>query len=194
MTEKTTYFGKDTTKFSHELCHILDEVAHRCPSVSRLRQFSSDIVGPVDSLAGPELGFGLVAETSPDSLPLNLFWGWILWWSAKWGAHNLYVVLLKFLAVVPVEVNLIPEETFWLCTETLFKKVYVHREIQCLIVGLPTVMVDERVAVDDAEPIFAPNSTFAFALPRTIGRTCGWWMLTILFGHVRTPWRSMYSC
>lgn len=38
---KTTYFGKDTTMFSHELCQILDEVAHRCPAVSRVHQLRS---------------------------------------------------------------------------------------------------------------------------------------------------------
>ena len=62
MTYPDIYFDKDKTKFSHELCQILDEVTHGGPAPCCLWKSRPYVVGPVDSLSGAELGFGLVSE------------------------------------------------------------------------------------------------------------------------------------
>ena len=67
MTYPDIYFDKDKTKFSHELCQILDEVTHGGPAPCCLWKSRPYVVGPVDSLSGAELGFGLVSEGDPDS-------------------------------------------------------------------------------------------------------------------------------
>ena len=86
MEHSGTYFSKDKTKFSHELCQILDEVTHGGPAPCCLWKSRPYVVGPVDSLSGAELGFGLVSEGDPDPFPLKLFLGRILRWPSQLSA------------------------------------------------------------------------------------------------------------
>ena len=50
MTYSRPNFDKDKTKFSHELCQILDEVTHGCPALRRLGKPCSDVVGSVHGI------------------------------------------------------------------------------------------------------------------------------------------------
>ena len=47
MTYLDIYFDKDKTKFSHELCQILDEVTHGGPAPDCLWKLRPYVVGPV---------------------------------------------------------------------------------------------------------------------------------------------------
>src|SRR5699024_11718246 len=47
------------------------------------------------------------------------------------------------------------------------------------LVGIPRQQIQKAYPLTRLTDSLAPNSTRAFVLPRTIGRTCGWLMLTI---------------
>lgn len=151
MTYKVTYFDKDTTKFSHELCQIPDEVAHGRPAFGSLRKPRPYVVGSVYPLPGTELGFGLVSEGDSDSFTLEQFGCRILGRTSPRTPHYLDPLFLEGFPVVPVEVYLVSEGSVWLAAEPFLKLGYMDRKVGSLVVRFPAVMADVREAIHDAD-------------------------------------------
>ena len=164
MTYPDIYFDKDKTKFSHELCQILDEVTHGGPAPCCLWKSRPYVVGPVDSLSGAELGFGLVSEGDPDSFPLKLFLGRILRWPSQLSAHYFDSFFLEDFPVVPVEIDFVSEEPLRLGAEPLLVLLYMDCKVGGLVVGIPAVVVNERVAAYYADTDFSPELDLGLGL------------------------------
>lgn len=106
MEHSGTYFSKDKTKFSHELCQILDEVAHGRPTSSRLGKPCPYAVRSVNPLPGPELGFRLVSESDSDPFASELLFGGILRRTAQRASHYLDSLSLEYLSVCPIKIGI----------------------------------------------------------------------------------------
>lgn len=117
MTYPDIYFDKDKTKFSHELCQILDEVTHGGPALGCLWKSRPYVIGSVGPLSDAELGFGLVSEGDTDSFPVKLFLGRILRWPSQLPAHYFDPFFLEDFPVVLVEIDLVTEESLRLRAE-----------------------------------------------------------------------------
>ena len=110
MRHETAYFSKDTTKLRQKLCQVLDKVAHSRPAFRGVRELCPYVVCPVCPLGCPELDLGLVSERDSDPLPLPLLGCGVLRRAAEGSTHDLNLLFLEYLAVVPAEVYLVPEE------------------------------------------------------------------------------------
>ena len=152
MEHSGTYFSKDKTKFSHELCQILDEVAHGRPTSSRLGKPCPYVVRSVNPLPGPELGFRLVSESDSDPFASELLFGGILRRTAQRASHYLDSLSLEYLSVCPIKIDFVPEEPLRLAAEPLLILVYMYCQVGSLVICIPAVMVDEGVAVHYADP------------------------------------------
>ena len=164
MSQQRPYFDKDTTKFSHELCQILYEVAHCSPALGCLWQLGSDVVCPVGSLGGSELALGLIPEAGPDPFSFKLLGVWVLWRSAKLWPHYLNLFVFKGSAVVSIEVDLVPEESLRLASEPFLEKGEMYTEVGAFVVGFPTVVIDEGVSADDAHTNLCAELDLGFCL------------------------------
>lgn len=130
MTYKVTYFDKDTTKFSHELYQIPDEVALGRPAFGSLRKPRPYVVVSVYPLPGAELDFGLVSERDSNSFTLEQFGCRILGRTSQRTLHYLDPLFLEGFPVVPVEVYLVSEESVWLAAEPFLKLGYMDRKVE----------------------------------------------------------------
>ena len=157
MTYPDIYFDKDKTKFSHELCQILDEVTHGGPALGCLWKSRPYVIGSVGPLSDAELGFGLVSEGDTDSFPVKLFLGRILRWPSQLPAHYFDPFFLEDFPVVLVEIDLVTEESLRFRAESFLVLLYMDCKVGGFVVGIPAVMVNERVAAYYADTDFSPE-------------------------------------
>ena len=129
MDYPTQYFDQDKTKFSHELCQILDEVAHGGPALGCFRKFRPDVIRPADQLSGSELAFRLIAEGDSDAFMLELFRGGILWRPSQWSSHYLDSFFLEDLPVILVKVDFVTEESSGSASEPVLEPVDMHCQV-----------------------------------------------------------------
>ena len=169
MTYQGPYLDKDTTKLSHELCQIPDEVAHGRPAFGCLGKPRPYVVGSVGPLPGAELCFGLVSERDPDSFPLKLFGCRILGRATKRAPHYFDSFFFEGFPVVPVEIYLVSEKPLRRTAEPFLIQLYVDCQIGCFVIGLPAVVVDERVAVHYADSDFSPELDLGFGFASYYG-------------------------
>lgn len=194
MTYIRPYFDKDKTKFSHELCQILDEVTHGRPAFSSLWKLRPYVVGSVCSLGCSELGFSLVSERDSDSFPFNLLVSRILRRTAQRTAHYLYPFIFEGFPILSVEIYLIAEKPLGLHAEPFLIFLYMGFQVGRFVVGFPAVMVYKGETIYDADPNLCSEFNLGLGLA-AYNRTDVWLMLlTIRLSHVCVPRRSISSC
>lgn len=152
MKPEPTYFDKDTTKLRQELCQVLDKVAHPRPASCRLGKLCPYVVGSVGPLAGSELSLGFVPERDTYPFPFELLRRRIPGRSPQWLPHDLYLLFIEYLAILPRKIDPVSEESLRELAEPFLEEVDMEREIGRFVVGVPAVVVDEGVSVDDADP------------------------------------------
>ena len=151
MTYATTYFDKDKTKFSHELCQILDEVTHGGPAFSGLWKLRPNVVGSVCPLACSKLGFSFISERDSNSLALDLLLSRILRWSSQWSSHYLNLLFFENPSVLAVEIYLVAKESLWLTAKPFLIFLYVNSQVRRFVICIPAVMIYKGVAADDTD-------------------------------------------
>ena len=157
MTYPDIYSDKDKTKFSHVFCQILEEVTHGGPAPGCLWKSRPHVIGSVGPLSDAELGFGLVSEGDPDPFPLKLFLGRILRWPSQLSAHYLDPLFLEDFPVGPVEIDLVTEESLRLGAEPFLVLPNMDCKVGGFVVGIPAVMVNERVTAYYADTDLSPE-------------------------------------
>lgn len=194
MTYSRPNFDKDKTKFSHELCQILDEVTHGCPALRRLGKPCSDVVGSVCPLACSKLGFSFISERDSDSLALELLLGRILRRSSQWSSHYLNLLFFENLSVLAVEIYLVAKESLWLTPKPFLIFLYMNSQVRRFVICIPAVMVYKGVAADDTDANLCAEFHLGLGFASYNGTDMRLMDTDNAVSHVCFPSRSISSC
>ena len=139
------------TKLPEELHHILGEVAHPCPAFCGFGELGSYVVGLIYSLACTERAFDLIPLShglGHQGLPL---WTWRFLGrpSERFAVVSDFQVF-QYSPVGLVHIDLVGKDGSGQTTMTLLVLVDVQLHVCTFIVGIPAMVVDEVVALDDA--------------------------------------------
>ena len=140
------------TKLPEELHHILGEVAHPCPAFCGIGELGSYVVGLIYSLTCTERAFDLIPLShglGHQGLPLRT--GRFLGRPSKRSAVVLDFQVFEYGSVGLVHIDLVCKDGGRQTAETLLVFVDVELEVSALVVGIPAVMVDEVIALYDAD-------------------------------------------
>ena len=140
------------TKLPEELHHILGEVAHPSPAFCGFGELGSYVIGLIDSLASTERAFDFISLShglGHQCLPLGT-WR-LLWRSPEWLAVVFDFQVFQYLPVGPVHVDFVSQDGCRQEAEALLVLVNLELQVCTLVIGIPAVMVDEVVALDDAD-------------------------------------------
>ena len=69
----------------------------------------------------------------------------------------MYFKILKYIPVCPVQVNLSRKDGGWKVAEAFFEKLNLWQEVPALVVGIPAVVVYERIALNYACTYLCPE-------------------------------------
>jgi len=106
---------------------------------------------------------------------------WILRWSPQSLTREPYIVPSAEVSVLGIDVDAICADSFGIASILLLLFLGLWNYASSLVVWIPAYSVQEGKAVShrntklqqvEALRARVPNSTAAFALPRTMGRTC----------------------
>ena len=151
MKTKVDFLKKAKTKFPKELHHVFDKVAHSCPAFSCIGKLGSYVVGSVDSLAGAEGAFDFVSV--PDGLGhVVVIFGrsGLFWRPAERLAVGLNLIGFQEVPVSLIHIYLVSEDGSWKATKALFEQASVELQVGALVICIPTMMINERIALVDA--------------------------------------------
>lgn len=144
------------TKLPEELHHILGEVAHPCPAFCGFGELGSYVIGLIHSLACAERAFDFIPlfhGPGHRGLPL---WAWrILGRSSEGFGVAFDFKVFQYGTVVLVHVDLVGKDGGGQAAETLLVLVDVQLHVASLMIGIPAVVVDEVVPLDDAHAYLA---------------------------------------
>ena len=144
------------TKLPEELHHILGEVAHPCPAFCGFGELGSYVIGLIHSLACAERAFDFIPLShGPGHRGLPL-WAWrILGRSSEGFGVAFDFKVFQYGTVVLVHVDLVGKDGGGQAAETLLVLVDVQLHVASLMIGIPAVVVDEVVPLDDAHAYLA---------------------------------------
>ncbi len=140
------------TKLPEELHHILGEVAHPSPAFCGFGDLGSYVVGLVYSLACTERAFDLIPLShglGHQGQPLRT--GRLLGRSSKWFRVVPDFQVFEYSSVGLVHIDLVGKDGSWQTAEALLEFFNLELEVCALVVGIPTVVVDEVVTLYDAD-------------------------------------------
>jgi len=143
------------TKLPEELHHILGEVAHPSPAFCGFGELGSYVVGLIYSLACTERAFDLIPLShglGRQGLPLRT--GRFLGRSSEWFAIVPDFQVFEYGSVGLVHIDLVCKDGGRQTTEALPVFVDLELEVSALVVGIPAVVVDEVIALHDADTDF----------------------------------------
>ena len=140
------------TKLPEELHHILGEVAHPSPAFCGFGELGSYVVGLIYSLACTERAFDLIPLShglGHQGLPLRT--GRFLGRSPKWLRVVFDFQVFEYGSVCLVHIDLVCKDGGRQTAEPLLVFVDLELEVSPLVLGIPAVVVDEVVALYDAD-------------------------------------------
>ena len=139
------------TKLPEELHHILGEVAHPSPAFCGFGELGSYVVGLIYSLACTERAFDLIPLAHGlGHQGLTLGTWRFLGRPSEWFAVVSDFQVFQYSPVGLVHIDLVGKDGSRQPAEALLVLVDVQLHVCTFIVGIPAVVVDEVIALDDA--------------------------------------------